>query len=99
MTRRLSVEQLERSVKETVERVGQRREDVIIEENGQAVAAVVPISEYEAILRSRKAFWNAITEIQEANRDVDAMEAEEAIEQAIRETRGVRRNGADAVDR
>src|SRR5581483_7631265 len=91
MSRRVTVEELQQSLDESIQGVADRGDEIVVERNGQPLAAVVPMREYEALKRSRDRFWELIELNRAANRDVDPTEVEAAVEQAIREVREERR--------
>ncbi|HVC31963.1 MAG TPA: type II toxin-antitoxin system prevent-host-death family antitoxin [Chloroflexota bacterium] len=101
MNRRVSVEEFQGSLEETLERVYDQGDEVVIERNGKPMAAVVPIRRYEALRRSKDQLWELIQKNREANRGADPVEVEAAVEQAIREVREERRRGpaGDAAPR
>lgn len=92
MNRRVSVEQLQGSLEETIERVYGQGDEVAVECDGKPMAAVVPIRQYESMQRSKDRLWELFNKNWKANRDVDPAEVEAAVEQATREVREERRN-------
>lgn len=97
VNRKVSVEQLQSSLEETIERVYDRGDEVIVERDGKPVAAVVPIREYNALRRSKNRFWELVDQIRAENRDADPAEVEAEVEQAIQEVRAGRRRKGSGV--
>jgi prevent-host-death family protein len=91
LVRKVSIEQLALSLRETVEQVDRQDESVVIERDGKPIAAVVSIREYESMRRSEDRFWELFNKNWDANRDVDSAELDAVIEQAVQEVRRERR--------
>ena len=58
------------------------RDNYIIERNGRAAAAIVPMDVYENWKQSRQRFFEIVREVQEANKDADPDEVMELVLEA-----------------
>ena len=87
VTRIKTMEDLRRSLGETIQGVYHDSDDVVIHRNGKPVAALVPLHRFEALERSKERLWELIQKNWEANKDADPAEVEAAVQQAIDEVR------------
>ncbi len=71
MERKLGVTEAREKFKDIVDQVQYRGDTYIISKHGKPAAAVVPMEVYENWKNERKAFFNAVREIQSVNADVD----------------------------
>jgi prevent-host-death family protein len=75
-----------RSFGRILQDVAAKGDKVVVERHGQPIAAVVPIHVYEQWKRRREAFFDQMDEI--ARRvDLDPAEADQLVEEAIRDVR------------
>jgi prevent-host-death family protein len=72
MERKLGVTEAREKFKDIVDQVQYRGDTYVISKHGKPAAAVVPIEVYENWKNERKAFFNAVREIQSVNADVDS---------------------------
>lgn len=95
MDRRMTVEELERSLGEAIDQVESGGDEIIVERNGQPVAVFVSVRRFQN-LRDRTAndLWELVEKNWQLNRDADPSEIEAAVDQAIREVRSNRRANA-----
>jgi prevent-host-death family protein len=70
-----------------LEEVYYRGDQYIIERSGKAMAAVVPVEQYEQWRQEREAFFRSVEEIRRANRDRTAQETEQDLAAARRAAR------------
>ena len=71
MEKELGITEAREKLSELVEQVQYQGEAYIINRHGKPAAAVVPIEVYETWKRQRKAFFDAIRQLQEASKEVD----------------------------
>ena len=71
MEKKLGVAEAREKFSEIVEQVQYRGEAFIISRHGKPAAAVVPVDVFENWKRQRKAFFDAVRQIQEANLEAD----------------------------
>ena len=95
MNRNLSLEQLRQQLDETIDGVRHGGDQVVVEQNGVAVAAVVPIQQYEALQQARDQLWTLIDRARAENVAAEPTEIEAAVEQAVREVRAAGREFSD----
>lgn len=75
------------SLGQILEEVYYRGDQYIIERSGRAMAAVVPVEQYEQWRREREAFFQLVDEIREENKGAPAQQIEQDIAAASRRAR------------
>jgi prevent-host-death family protein len=73
-----------------LEEVYYRGDQYIIERSGKAMAAVVPVEQFEQWRKEREAFFEVVDEIRERNRKVAPEQVEQDVVTASRAARGRR---------
>jgi len=73
-----------------LEEVYYRGDQYIIERSGKAMAAVVPVEQFEQWRKERDAFFEVVDEIRERNRKVPPERIEQDVVTASRAARGRR---------
>ena len=82
MTRALDVDSVRREIDQIVTDVAERGDSVVVDRDGHAVAAIVPMHVYEHFVRDRERFFDHIDEVsRRVNMDPD--EADELVREAI----------------
>lgn len=82
MEKELGITEAREKLSDLVEQVQYQGEAYIISRHGKPAAAVVPIEVYENWKRQREMFFDAIRELQEANKEVDPEQVWEDVLQA-----------------
>jgi prevent-host-death family protein len=79
-----------------LDRVFYRGERFIVEKAGEPRAVIVPVREYEEMLRRKQAakerFWKMTQELQASFKDEDPEKVEQVIQEAIDEVRAAKRH-------
>ena len=90
MERHLSPAELAADIDSFVEGVAVRGDDVVIECDGQPMAAVISMSRYKELeaMPGRDRFWRIVDEIHEYNKDVPYEVIQAEVDAAVREVRG-----------
>ncbi len=91
MERKLGITEARAKFADLVEQVQYQGSTYIISRHGKPAAAVVPIQVYESWKRERKALFDAIRQIQEANKDADP---EQVMRDVLEAQQAVRRSSA-----
>ncbi len=94
MRRKLTAVEARKELGEVLNGVFYRNDEVVIERAGKPMAAVIPVSLYERILRERERFW----QLWERNRDLNADMSEEEVDALVAEAVQWARSGAKAQD-
>jgi PHD/YefM family antitoxin component YafN of YafNO toxin-antitoxin module len=68
-----------------------RRDHYIVERDGKAMVAVVPVEEFHAWMRRREEFFELIEETHARNRDVDPELIQKEVAEAVAAVRRARR--------
>jgi len=89
MTQIMTMHDAERDFGKLVRKVSKQETRVIVEENGQTMAALVSPDDLERLKRldARDDAWRVVDEIRARNRDKDPDEVERDIAEAIEEMR------------
>ena len=87
MEKELGITEAREKFSDVVEQVQYQGDSYIISRHGKPAAAVVPIKVYEEWKRQRQAFFDAIRQIQEANRDANPDQVMQDVLQAQQEAR------------
>ena len=90
MERVLGITKARAELGNLIEQVQYQGDSYIISRHGKPAAAVVSIEVYESWKRQRKAFFDAIRKIQEANKDAEPDEVMRDVlqaQQAVRSSR------------
>ncbi len=90
MERELGITEAREKLSEMVEQVQYQGETYIISRHGKPAVALVSIEVYENWKGQRKAFFDAIRTIQEANKNVDP---EQVLEDVIQTQQDIRSSG------
>jgi antitoxin (DNA-binding transcriptional repressor) of toxin-antitoxin stability system len=91
MKKNISTQNLKTHVGEIVDAVRLRGDRYIIERRGKAVAAIVPLSVNENDERQRRRFFELLQDVRQQSQDVPAQQVEDAIAQAVVESRNRKR--------
>ena len=89
-------------LKKPLKQVVRNKARVVVEQNGEVVAAVISALDYERLQmldRRAAAGWRAIEELRALNADKDPDEVERDVAEAIEEMRAERRARAAATPR
>lgn len=92
--RTVSQDAVRAGLDELIEGVCRRGDEVVIEQNGEQVAVLVPRSRYEAMERERERFLDLIERMRAFNDDKDPDEIEREVAEAVREVRAARRSAS-----
>ncbi len=87
MERKLGLAKARENFSEIVEQVQYQGESYVISRHGKPAAAVVPVEVYENWKRQRKAFFETVRKLQEANQKFDPDQVWEDVIQAQRSSR------------
>lgn len=87
MEKELGITEAREKLSDVIEQVQYQGETYIISRRGKPAVAVVPIEVYENWKRQRKMFFDAIRNLQEANKEVDPEQVWDDVLQAQRALR------------
>jgi prevent-host-death family protein len=87
MTKSISTQDLQTHMGEVVDAVRLRGDRYIIGRRGKPVAAIVPLSVCENDERQRRRFFDLLRTVHQENEDVPPQPLDDAIAQAVAETR------------
>jgi prevent-host-death family protein len=87
MERKLGLAKARENFSEIVEQVQYQGESYVISRHGKPAAAVVPVEVYENWKRQRKAFFESVRKLQEANQKFDPDQVWKNVLQAQRSSR------------
>lgn len=93
MAIRMGAREARQKFSEMVGRVRYGGETVILESSGKAVAAVIPIKQYEKLEAEREARFEAVERIRARHANYTEEEVMEDIQEAIKEVRRERAQG------
>jgi prevent-host-death family protein len=88
VTKRYSVKDARANFSDVLGTVFYGQEAVIVERNGRPMAVLISPEQWERYQRSTKQqFFETVDQLQERNHDIDPVEAEREIAQAVEEVR------------
>lgn len=90
MKKTVDAADIQDKLSQMLEEVSSRGDQYIIERDGKAVAALVPVEIYEIWLQTRERFFRLVDEIRAENVGVDPEQVERDIEAAVQEVRARR---------
>lgn len=88
MERHISPAELAADIDSLVDSVAMNGDDVVIECDGEARAAIIPMWRYRSLEARRERFWNTVDAIREANKDVPYEVIQAEVDEAVRYVRG-----------
>jgi prevent-host-death family protein len=87
MEKELGITKAREQFSTIVEQVQYQGDSYVISRHGKPAVAIVPIEVYETWKRQRQALFEAIRQVQDANRDADPEQVMHDVLQAQREVR------------
>ncbi|OGF53680.1 MAG: hypothetical protein A2Z21_01295 [Candidatus Fraserbacteria bacterium RBG_16_55_9] len=94
MHKRITAIKARQNLGELLEEVYYKNDHFVITRRNKAMAAVIPVEEYERFLAQREQDFAILDEIRAANKDKDPQEVERDVARAIREVRAKKKHHA-----
>lgn len=91
MTRTISAVEARQRFGQLLNEVQLRHDHYIVERDGKAMVAVVPVEEFQIWMQRREEFFQMIDEVHARNKDVDPELIEKDIAEAVAAVRSARR--------
>lgn len=91
MIRTISAVEARQRFRQLMNEVHLRHDHYIVERDGKAMVAVVPVEEFHSWMRRREEFFQMIDEVHARNKDVDPELIEKEIAEAVAAVRRSRR--------
>jgi len=95
MRRTISQQDAQKHLAEVLADVREAGDEVVIEDDGEPVAVLVPPSVYKSLQKRRDRFWKTIEKVGARNRDIPPEAVEEDLRVAIEEYRAERRSSRE----
>lgn len=90
MVKILSAKDVQNEFPALLGRVRRKKDTVIVEEQGQPVAAVMPFDRYQALTENRKQLFEVLDRVWAKNKKVPARQALQDATQAVKHSRTTR---------
>ncbi|MDH5497208.1 MAG: type II toxin-antitoxin system Phd/YefM family antitoxin [Nitrospira sp.] len=92
MVKTLSAKAIQNEFPSLLGRVRRKKDTVIVEEQGQPVAAMMPFDRYQLLTKKRNQLFAVIDRVWAKNKNVPARQALRDATQAVKHTRATRRS-------